>query len=154
MYSWNSQRQQVHAFRQGAAESLREDTFWRQVVVIADGLAVSCAGSLATRIIEDVACRRLWRVRKQKQSGRQEPRTPARSAWTYFAFASAFRLAAQYFFILRLTAFLAAADIFVRLRTGLAPFVFAGRPGPRWGIDGLTALPISRDEMALRMPSS
>ena len=42
---------------------------------------------------------------------------------TYFAFASAFRLAAQYFLIRRLTAFLAAADILERLRTGLAPFV-------------------------------
>jgi hypothetical protein len=67
---------------------------------------------------------------------------------TYAAFALPFRLAAQYFFIRRLTAFLAAADIFERLRTGLAPFVFARRPGPRWGIDGLTALPISRDEIA------
>src|SRR5262252_271894 len=75
------------------------------------------------RIIEDGACRRLWRVRRQRRLRRQEPGTPARSAWPYFDFASVFRLAAQYLLIRRPTAFLAAADIPRRFRPGLAPFV-------------------------------
>ena len=76
------------------------------------------------------------------------------SCQDYAAFALVLRRAAQYFLIRRLTAFLAAADIFERLRTGFAPFTLARPPFRVAGIAGLTALPISSEEIALRMPPS
>ena len=70
----------------------------------------------------------------------------------YAAF-EAFLLAAQYFFILRLTALLAAAGIPRRLRAGLPALASTAPPGARF-VDGVDAPFISSDAIAVRTPSS
>jgi hypothetical protein len=63
----------------------------------------------------------------------------------------AFLFAAQYFFIRRLTALRAAADIPRRLREDFAATLAAGRPRPRL-VDDLFRPFISSDEIAVRTP--
>ena len=65
----------------------------------------------------------------------------------------AFRFPAQYFFIRRLTAFRAAADIPRRLRVGLVALASTAGSDRRF-VDSLVAPFISWDEIAVRTPAS